>query len=275
MARNLSYVVIFALALGLLFSASPVEADEQFLEACLDKYSDGEGGFMYGVCFEANKIGATTGQISIDTDSYALAYHSDIGGWEPVDAYYDDYEDLTFAELTTALSKSWTITWDAGLGTQTTCAMDFGTVAEDDWLDVPAITYPTPAVSPTPTNITVTWSWSGNPNDPDLDNIGGCVEHNNLDLEYYWTDLPNDAKSWTPPELAVGDWGAGVWYIRDIKDVDDGLTIGGDSWLLESGAWLIMGSCDGSQFTVVPVPEPGCLVFLAVGAAGLIRRRRK
>ncbi len=273
MVRNLSCVVIFALVLGLLVSASSVRADEQFLDAYLDKYSDGAGGFEYDVGFEANKIDAITGRIDIGTDSYALVYYSENGwnGWEPVDTYYDDYEDLTFAELTTALAKSWTLTWDAGEATQTTCAMDFGAVAESDWLDVPTITYPTAGDSPTPKNLTVTWTWDGDPNGPHLDEIEACVEHVNLDLEY-WESLANDALSWTPPELAGGDWEADVWYCRDFKGVPDGLTIGGNEWVLDNETWLCLDSGGFFDFTVVP--EPGCLMFLAAGAVALIRRRR-
>lgn len=269
MLKKMSCLVV--LTLCLLALVSSVKAEE-CLDVGLSKYADGAG-FEYSIDFEANKDTATTGRLDIDTESYTLSYYSDIDGWEASGAFDDYYDEMSFTKLTAELAKTWIIIWDLGLSTQTTCTMNFGTVAESDWLDLPTLTYPLPADSPTPKDLTVAWTWSDDAPDSNLDCVEACVEHNNMDLEY-WGELADDATSWTPPELAGGDWEAEVMYTRAFKDVPDGLTITGDAW--DFGAdqsWLFLDSSDWSDFTVVP--EPITLSLMVIGGLAVLVRRKR
>ena len=257
MARALSFLV--AIGLVVCSPASTSMGDPiNGLEVLVAKCEAGGGSLLYDVDVDANKIGATSGQLTTPSGAYPLVYDAS-EGWEPGGTFNDDHGGLGWAELATQISSSWTLTWDAGQPTQTVCTISFPSIAEDDWFPLPVISYPVPADSPTPTNVTIQWSWAGNPTDPDLDDVFATVrDMSGLGLDYESPSLPTDATSWTPPELAEGAWMAGVTYGQVFARVPDGLTIDGDPWALPAGElWLYLDSNDRSEFIVMPDPVDG------------------
>ncbi len=257
MGRALSFLVATGLVVCPPASTSMGDPVND-LEVLVAKYATTEGELLYDVDVDAYKIGATSGQLTTPSGTYPLVY--DAGeGWEPGGTFGYDYDELSWAELATQISANWTLTWDAGQATQTVCTISFPSIAEEDWYALPIITYPLPADSPTPANVTVQWSWSGNPTDPDLDEVFAYVTcYSDPGLEYESPDLPKDATSWTPPELAEGNWEAGATYIKCFARAPDGLTISDDPWALPAGEfWLYLDSDDGSNFIVNPDPVPG------------------
>jgi hypothetical protein len=89
-------------------------------------------------------------------------------------------------------------------------------------------------------------------------------------------ELPLNTTSWTPlSPLDPGWWDAVVSNGNDIWEVSEGLSITGDTWVLENSEWLAADSIDLSTFWVVPEPSTASLLGLGlVGIAAVKRRKR-
>jgi hypothetical protein len=197
------------------------------------------------------------------------------------------------AEIGTASGDDWTLTWDAGLLTETVVDIDFGTInfnCEDEegsteWpSDFPSITNPPNGGTGVSPNTIIVWEW---PESPVLYDVMVLLFQRPNGDRRDSGELPHPPPptSWTPASpLVPWAWKAVVLNAdNDIRTVPTGLTITGDTWDI-SGGWLDATSMDVSDFTValaVPSLNPmgaallgGLVVAIALGGLAVQRRRR-
>jgi hypothetical protein len=252
-----------AMLLGL--AASPSRADDiNFWEVVLSK-DRVNGTDEYGVVAEAGKADATTCGLETPTDTF------DCSNGGIVIASGLDWGGLT-DEIGTEAGADWTLTWDEGLSTETIALIDFGIVLESDWSSLPTVTNPPDGTQWASPDTSIDWEW---PVSPNLDRVevalsGPYNEQRGSD------ELPLNTTSWTPlSPLDPGWWDAVVSNGNDIRDVPEGLSITGDTWVLENSEWLAADSIDLSTFWVVPEPSTASLLGLGlVGIAAVKRRKR-
>jgi hypothetical protein len=164
----------------------------------------------------------------------------------------------------------WTLTYDEGLSTETIATIDFGSVLESDWLNLPTITNPPDGATDVSPHTSIDWTW---PTSPGLGRIEvSLVEPGNELRETH--ELPLDATSVTPlSPLTPGDWLAVVLYETELRDGLDGIVITGNPWVPDEPEWLGALSMDLSSFTVIP--EPSTALLLAVGLVVMVVGRRR
>jgi hypothetical protein len=228
------------------------------LEVSFERYRDGGGSYLHDILLGANKNGAVTCTLTTTIAVYGCVFMGEF--WYPEEPFWEDHADLSFTELTTAISGRWILTWDSGQLTETVASIGFGNVPEGDFPEVPTLVEPADgsiSVNPDPNPLTIQWTY-GTGVDP-LDAQPDAVEVTLAgpgDMTFSSGELPRTALAWTPPvALAAGDWTVEVQnIITDYRLVADGIggPIEGDPWILENEDWLSLESVVGAQWEVVP-----------------------
>jgi len=239
-----------------IFIATTASA-EGFLDITFDK-SEASGNFFYDISMRTNKDFTTTCELVTPTGTYSFIYRDlYIGGeFYPDQNFMNDHSFMSFAELTAAIAGDWTLTWDAGLSTQTVATISFGTVLDGDFPTVPDITAP---IDGLPIKI------PGDPNPPTIEWTYGptptCNTQSAAFINTYSGTtgqgsgyLPCNTLSWTPPyPLGEGSWlFLVINFIPDYRQVPDGIDIVEGSWFIENDNWLSLRGSDFSQNEIVP-----------------------
>jgi len=262
--RNRSLLIPACLLVLVLTSAASGAID--YMDVVLIKYDIGGGTYRYFIDFEANKIGAASCTLTTPDDTYTMNYYADIDGWEPEWEFGDDYEDMTIAELTTALATDWTINWDGGTATAT---IGFPTFTESDWMAMPTITQPSSGASfPENSKVDMAWTWAGDT--ANVEELEVLAEKEGPFDEEYIAELVATATTWQTPALSAGDWFLEVGYFDDYEGADFTVGVTTGTWVLDDKL-LSLTSDAGVDITVVP--EPCTLLLLGVGAFLPVLRR--
>lgn len=218
-----------------------------YLEIVFLQYDGGSSGLFYDLDFDANKNGATTCGLTTQNGTFACIDTGD--GWIP-DSTYNNL-GLTFAELTSEIGTDWTLTWDAGLATETIATIGFGTIAQSDWFAIPTITNPLDGTTGVSPSTSIDWTYSVSTASAQLDAVEVFLTTGNVSIES--DELPQVDTSWTPDDpLAPGGWVVGISNGHSPRIVADGIggPITGDPWVLENGDWLALDSVDRASFVV-------------------------
>jgi hypothetical protein len=236
----------------LLCSAASVYANEEanFLEIVINqRVADSGGGpFEYDFLFALAKEGATTCELQSPLDNYAC---DDWGGvFVPSAEFLAAHSGLSFADVLARIVGGWTIIWDAGTGTMTQCDIEFGALAESDFLPMPVIVQPASgATLPAGVPIFVEWTFGVDPCTAVLDEVHVCPQGLWADC-YQMADC--SVTSWTiPAGLAPDSYQLEVFNPHDVRDVPAGLTISGHTWVLENTSWLSVQSVAEADISIV------------------------
>jgi hypothetical protein len=218
------------------------------LEVVFTKYDSGGSVFVHAIFMSADKDFVTTGELVTPLGSYALV--EEAGEWRPEEQFNSDHADLSFDELTAAISGGWTLTWDAAIpAMRTVASISFGSVPSGDFRPVPTLVAPEDGVPLETSTPTMEWAYDMDPCVAQIDFAVNVSDHPTPDTgtDYGTGELPCTATSWTPPLLSPGRF----WYFRvanqlSYRDVPDGITIIEGSWTLENSDWLALQSVDGA-----------------------------
>ncbi len=269
MIRDIGASLVVVLV-GVLIPPAAIADEANWMEIDIRKHVGG-----YDIDAEARKLGATTCSLSVPSGAYELNPFDNgvYSGFRIENHFGGQYQDMSFAQVGTAIGSDWVMTWDEGLPTQTVATIRIGTVEEDEWDSLPTITNPLPGAVDVSPNTSIEWTHDG----PAVDGHCASVEQMGGALWYDCDEFAsNDVTTWTPPAgLVGGTWLAKVIYFNSVRFVSDGIggSIVGDPWVLENEDWLSLTAEDYSQFTVVP--EPATLSLLALGSLVALRRRRR
>jgi hypothetical protein len=220
------------------------------------KYSDGEGGFLYGSDFYAAKEGATTCKLTLPMGDVSCGLFDG--------ELYASLRDYSYEQIAPETEGIWTLIIDEGLNTETTVILELPGVMESAWSLVPTIVSPLDGASDVSSSDSMFWSTDNEPSVDNTDEIEVSLNGPNGEEEEAFLSFQNT--TWTPPSaLSVGSWFFELEYAKDIRDVPDGITISGDPWVLENSDWISLISFTSSRFTVIsavdtippegPVPE--------------------
>jgi hypothetical protein len=247
--RVLIRALIHAVCLFLL--ASHASADNT-LGIAIDKYRTLEDSFRYEFGAGFNKEGASSCKLTNPTGTYDCF---EMGGeWYPDTLFWQEHTQMSFSEVLAAVGDDWTIVWDEGQETETAATVTFGTLIEDDFLEVPEITHPADGSGDISQDTSIDWNYGGtDPCTAQIDMIEVLLS-GSQGSEIESDELPCTTLSWMPSTpLDDGEWGAVVSNAFAFRDVPEGLDISGDAWNLDNTDWLDLRSIDTARFWVGPV----------------------
>ena len=256
----LEKIVKSAVALLLLSVTATSASATNSLEITIDR-AEGSGSILvYSVSMTASKDIAATCELVTPTGNYSFIDMGYVGAtFSPDQAFYDDYANVTFAELTAALSGGWTLTFDAGFPNQTVVHIDFGTVLESDFPRDPTLTAPQNGVpikipgAPNPP--TIEWTYGpGAPCDAQPGRVEAAAFRSSPVSARGSGYLPCNSLSWTPEApLESGTWLFVIFNLTlDYRQTPNGIDVMEGSWGMANDEWLCLRSSDWSQNDVVP-----------------------
>ncbi len=245
------YLFVIAVLLFASVFVMPVNAAE-YLEIVFNKSVGAGDADVYAIELGANKSGAVMAKLTTPLGVYDCIPAGE--GWLPEAVFWTDHAGLTFSEFETVIAGDWTLVWDEMLGTETVAEIEYGTVTEGEFPEVPAITQPADGAVGVDPNTSIDWDYGGT--DP-------CVAYEDRVEVCHWEVFPViscadvdscNVVSWTPPApLADGDHFVRVTNSVDVREVASGIgTVTGDPWILENVEWLALQGMDQVAFEVGP-----------------------
>ena len=237
------------------------------------------GGALYDISLDLDKAGAAACSLATPTP-YACVPDLNEGGFTMEPAFFSDHADLAIGDLLSAIGTDWTLTWDAGLPTETVATLCFGTISDSDFPAMPVIE--TPENGGVSDASLVAWSYEAGrpepcafPSDQNAELSGPDESSCEAILPLGEPEAPACvARTWAPREdctdpttFLPGQWSALVEnrYEPGLVSAATGQISApdgtpcpaatGDPWLIQGPTWLGLQSYELVGFTLAsPVP---------------------